>query len=418
MTRRPRRRRPRRPRRSDALSGGSGNPARARAGRRPGGSLDRHSAGQRPRPARRSAALAAAIARGAAGAPPRPPRPAGAPFRRASRSPRTLPSPTASRRCSRRCAAVLRALVETPAVTLASVSGACLGGGAEIVAACDLVLVAEDARIGFPEIRLACFPPAAAVLLPLPHRRGAGGRVDPDGADPLGPRGGGRRDSRRAPSRPQPSRAETERARRAPARGVARPRSPRRSASLRGGRREALASRPAGGRGRLPDARRERGSRAGGAGVRSRRGRRPLDSICRADCRLSILYSNGRYLPEAEAAHLAARPRVPLRRRDLRGRALLPRPAVPPRGARRAHARGARGDPDRGLAGLLPRSARAAARGERARRQGRLRLRAGLARRGAPLPRLSAARAPRRPSSPSRGRSTRLRRPRAAGRSS
>ncbi len=63
--------------------------------------------------------------------------------------------------------AVLAALVETPAVTLASVSGACLGGGAEIVAACDLVLVSEDARIGFPEIRLACFPPGAAVLLPL-----------------------------------------------------------------------------------------------------------------------------------------------------------------------------------------------------------------------------------------------------------
>ncbi len=62
---------------------------------------------------------------------------------------------------------VLRALVETPAVTLASVSGACLGGGAEIVAACDLVIVAEDARIGFPEIRLACFPPGGAVLLPL-----------------------------------------------------------------------------------------------------------------------------------------------------------------------------------------------------------------------------------------------------------
>jgi cyclohexa-1,5-dienecarbonyl-CoA hydratase len=61
---------------------------------------------------------------------------------------------------------VLEALVETDTVTLASVSGACLGGGAEIVAACDLVLVAEDARIGFPEIRLACFPPGAAALLP------------------------------------------------------------------------------------------------------------------------------------------------------------------------------------------------------------------------------------------------------------
>jgi cyclohexa-1,5-dienecarbonyl-CoA hydratase len=61
----------------------------------------------------------------------------------------------------------LHALVDTPAVTLASVSGACLGGGAELVCASDLVLVAEDARIGFPEIRLACFPPGAAALLPL-----------------------------------------------------------------------------------------------------------------------------------------------------------------------------------------------------------------------------------------------------------
>jgi cyclohexa-1,5-dienecarbonyl-CoA hydratase len=60
----------------------------------------------------------------------------------------------------------LTALVESPAVTLAAVSGACLGGGAEIALACDLVLVAEDARVGFPEIRLACFPPGAAALLP------------------------------------------------------------------------------------------------------------------------------------------------------------------------------------------------------------------------------------------------------------
>lgn len=61
----------------------------------------------------------------------------------------------------------LNALVKTPAVTIAAVSGACLGGGAELVAACDVVLVAEDARIGFPEIRLACFPPGAAALLPV-----------------------------------------------------------------------------------------------------------------------------------------------------------------------------------------------------------------------------------------------------------
>lgn len=66
---------------------------------------------------------------------------------------------------------VLEALVASPAVTLAAVQGACLGGGAEIVAACDLVLLADDARVGFPEIRLACFPPGAAALLPASSER-------------------------------------------------------------------------------------------------------------------------------------------------------------------------------------------------------------------------------------------------------
>jgi cyclohexa-1,5-dienecarbonyl-CoA hydratase len=61
---------------------------------------------------------------------------------------------------------LLEALLRTPAVTLAAISGACLGGGAEIVTACDLALTAEDARIGFPEVRLACFPPGATALLP------------------------------------------------------------------------------------------------------------------------------------------------------------------------------------------------------------------------------------------------------------
>jgi enoyl-CoA hydratase/carnithine racemase len=63
--------------------------------------------------------------------------------------------------------AALTSLLETSAVTIAAVSGACLGGGAEIASACDLVFAAEDARVGFPEIRVACFPPGAVALLPL-----------------------------------------------------------------------------------------------------------------------------------------------------------------------------------------------------------------------------------------------------------
>jgi len=78
-----------------------------------------------------------------------------------------VPEPGAIDRMLAAMRDALMALVDAPAVTIAAVSGACLGGGAEIVAACDLVLVSDDARIGFPEIRLACFPPGAAVLLPL-----------------------------------------------------------------------------------------------------------------------------------------------------------------------------------------------------------------------------------------------------------
>jgi cyclohexa-1,5-dienecarbonyl-CoA hydratase len=78
-----------------------------------------------------------------------------------------VPEPAAIERMLGAMRRVFSSLLGAPAITLASVSGACLGGGAEIVCACDLVLVADDARIGFPEIRLACFPPGAAALLPF-----------------------------------------------------------------------------------------------------------------------------------------------------------------------------------------------------------------------------------------------------------
>jgi cyclohexa-1,5-dienecarbonyl-CoA hydratase len=49
---------------------------------------------------------------------------------------------------------------------VAAVHGLALGGGFELAMAADLVLVADDARLGVPEIKLGVFPPAAAVLLP------------------------------------------------------------------------------------------------------------------------------------------------------------------------------------------------------------------------------------------------------------
>lgn len=62
--------------------------------------------------------------------------------------------------------AVIRRIVASRKVTIACVSGACLGGGAELAAVCDIVYTARDATWGFPEIKLACYPPVAAVILP------------------------------------------------------------------------------------------------------------------------------------------------------------------------------------------------------------------------------------------------------------
>ncbi len=58
-------------------------------------------------------------------------------------------------------------LLACPVPTLAAVRGHCLGGALELALACDMLLTAEDARLGLPEIRLACLPPAAMVLAPM-----------------------------------------------------------------------------------------------------------------------------------------------------------------------------------------------------------------------------------------------------------
>jgi cyclohexa-1,5-dienecarbonyl-CoA hydratase len=61
---------------------------------------------------------------------------------------------------------LVRAVVASRKITIAAVHGACLGGGAELAAVCDLVYTARDATWGFPEIKLGCYPPVAAVALP------------------------------------------------------------------------------------------------------------------------------------------------------------------------------------------------------------------------------------------------------------
>jgi cyclohexa-1,5-dienecarbonyl-CoA hydratase len=61
---------------------------------------------------------------------------------------------------------IFRRMRELPMPTLAAVNGAALGGGMEVAIACDMIVAAAGAKFGQPEIKLAVFPPVAAVLLP------------------------------------------------------------------------------------------------------------------------------------------------------------------------------------------------------------------------------------------------------------
>jgi cyclohexa-1,5-dienecarbonyl-CoA hydratase len=61
--------------------------------------------------------------------------------------------------------AVIRAIIASRKITVAAIRGTCLGGGAELAMVCDMVYTTRDATWGFPEIKLACYPPVAAVAL-------------------------------------------------------------------------------------------------------------------------------------------------------------------------------------------------------------------------------------------------------------
>jgi len=61
---------------------------------------------------------------------------------------------------------IFRTLEQLAKPAIAVVEGAALGGGCELVAACDIVIASERARFGQPEIKLGVFPPVACVLLP------------------------------------------------------------------------------------------------------------------------------------------------------------------------------------------------------------------------------------------------------------
>jgi cyclohexa-1,5-dienecarbonyl-CoA hydratase len=62
---------------------------------------------------------------------------------------------------------VLRKIYSFEGVIASVLNGYTLGGGLELTICGDFLFAERDAQLGFPEIKLACFPPLASVLLPL-----------------------------------------------------------------------------------------------------------------------------------------------------------------------------------------------------------------------------------------------------------
>jgi cyclohexa-1,5-dienecarbonyl-CoA hydratase len=67
---------------------------------------------------------------------------------------------------------IFRQLWAMPQPTLAAAQGAALGGGMELALGCDMIVAAERAKFGQPEIKVGVFPPIAALLLPSLVGRG------------------------------------------------------------------------------------------------------------------------------------------------------------------------------------------------------------------------------------------------------
>ena len=72
---------------------------------------------------------------------------------------------------------LLRTVTNAPAPVIAAVRGQCLGGGFELVLACDLVVAEATAQFACPEIKLGVFAPAASALLPVKAGQALASRI-------------------------------------------------------------------------------------------------------------------------------------------------------------------------------------------------------------------------------------------------
>ena len=66
---------------------------------------------------------------------------------------------------ARQLAEVLLAIRRHPRPVVAAVQGRALGGGAGIASACDLIVAAESASMGYPEVKIGFVPAMVAALL-------------------------------------------------------------------------------------------------------------------------------------------------------------------------------------------------------------------------------------------------------------
>lgn len=67
---------------------------------------------------------------------------------------------------------ILTTMLDSPKPVVGRIAGHCMGGGVGLAAACDISVVADDARIGFTEVRIGVAPAMISVVC-LPKMRRA-----------------------------------------------------------------------------------------------------------------------------------------------------------------------------------------------------------------------------------------------------